>query len=1139
MWDLRAIQAHPELVLALRTWEWSRGFDRRTLGRARGYLSPKHLLEMDVVEAMDSVLVYAVFRGNHGTDYDTFVSFQKSTRNGWSVGSDCDCPVGNACKHAAAILITITSGLEGAGPKGSVFLPKNQLEQWLETVKQATSDPPPAPSRKKKNANFLAYCLRPPSVHYERRFSLSLHVGRFLKSGEVRINDHSRAAADPAKPAKYMAPEDLLPATLYAQLARQTYQTNGVFLEGPQGSLLLQKALETGRLFDLADRNDPKFILRGEVISPEPIWQTGPDGSSTPGFAPPLSDALAFIDCAPPFALLPLAGEEKLTLHELKTEQYSFELLKAWRSGPTLGPKEMATVAKHFKKESPTLPAPVAPKTKTLGKKKPTIHLHLHRANPFAHGGHHLSGKPEPIIGTLTFQYHGHEFTPDLSVEPSGKATFTAATKDSLYTIPRDTAFERDTVLLLVREHAFVPASVIDERIAPNHRSALLPHTPPSGWDAAAADFLHRSVPQLEREGWHITVADEARFEVHHIGHEQWETGLTEDHDQGIDWFRFSASYLTPEGEKQPLLPLLSTFLKTLDFAVLGDSFDEQLSDLGEDHETLLKDPDDPQTFLAFPTTRLLRLAKTLHDLFGTHSPEEPLHRLQAATLADELEMDSSQTLKDLASLGHRLHHLSELPQPKIPKALQATLRDYQLEGFHWMQFLARHSLHGILADDMGLGKTIQTLAHLQAEVSGRRTQKTPSLVIAPTSVVGNWRAEAKKFTPKLKTLLLHGPDRHDDFPRIPEVHLVITSYALLVRDFDLLKEQDFHLLILDEAQYIKNPVSKVSQRVCKLKARHRLSLSGTPLENHLGELWSQMRFLMPGLLGSSETFRQKFRTPIEKHQDARARLNLSSRVAPLILRRTKEAVATELPPKTEILHRIPLNKGQVDLYETLRAAMDDRIRDAIADKGLAKSQIIVLDALLKLRQICCHPQLLNIPAAQQIKNSAKLDFLTNDLLPTLLEEGRRILLFSTFTSMLALIEEHLKKKKIAFSKITGATTNRQAEIDRFQNGEQPIFLISLKAGGTGLNLTAADTVIHYDPWWNPAAENQATDRAYRIGQDKPVFVHKLISEGTIEERIVQLQSQKTKLVEALLSEETSKLNLDKETLANLLAPLA
>ena len=1136
--DLSAFQAQPELASSLRTREWMRIFGPQTLDRARGYLSPDRLLESEVIRTKNSVVVYVVFRGNHGIDYDTSVSFQKQHRRGWSLAGDCDCPVGHTCKHVAAVLLAITSGLEGLPPGSSPDQSDFELDQWLTRVNQSASAPRPIPPPEKEYANFLAYCLKPPTFHYDRRFTLALHVGRFLKSGALRINDKSHAKADPVKPAKYMAPEDLLPATLHSQIVRQSYHYAGAKLSGPQGSILLQKALETGRLYYLPDRDQPQLILPGDPVTPEPVWQTASDGTATPGFALPLSQVLALIEGDPPFALLPHSEGGQLTLHELKTDKHSFDFLEAWQSGPTLRPGQLAKAAKRLKKESPSLPAPVAPKAKTLAPSKPAIRLHLHRANPFSHGGHHLSGKPKPVIGTLAFEYHGHEFRPDLSVEPAGKATFSAATKDTVFTIPRDTAFEREVTLHLVREHRFVPAGVIDDQIAPDHRSAFLPMTPPGEWDAAAAEFLHQSVPLLRDEGWQITVAEEARFDVHEIDPEQLETGLDEDPDQGIDWFRFSASYLTPEGEKQSLLPLLSNFLKTLDFEALGDSFEEQLRDLGEDHKTLLKDPADPQTFLAFPTTRLLRLAKTLHDLFGDHSPEDPLHRLQAATLADELEMDSSQTLKDLAALGHRLHNLKELPQPKVPKALQGTLRDYQLEGFHWMQFLARHSLHGILADDMGLGKTIQTLTHLQAEVSGRRTQKTPSLVIAPTSVVGNWQAEAKKFTPKLKTLLLHGPDRHDDFPRIPQVHLVITSYALLVRDFDQLKEHDFHLIVLDEAQYIKNPVAKVSQRVCKLRARHRLSLSGTPLENHLGELWSQMRFLMPGLLGSSETFRKKFRTPIEKHQDTTARLTLSSRVAPLILRRTKDAVATELPPKTEIRHTIPLNKEQVDLYETVRAAMDERIRDAIADKGLAKSQIVVLDALLKLRQICCHPRLLKIPAAREIKASAKLDFLTADLLPTLLEEGRKILIFSTFTTMLSLIEEHLKKKKVPFSKITGATTKRQAEIDRFQKGDHPVFLISLKAGGTGLNLTAADTVIHYDPWWNPAAENQATDRAYRIGQDKPVFVHKLISEGTIEERIVQLQSQKAKLVEALLSEETSKLQLDQETLGNLLAPL-
>ena len=310
-------------------------------------------------------------------------------------------------------------------------------------------------------------------------------------------------------------------------------------------------------------------------------------------------------------------------------------------------------------------------------------------------------------------------------------------------------------------------------------------------------------------------------------------------------------------------------------------------------------------------------------------------------------------------------------------------------------------------------------------------------------------------------------------------------------------------------------------------------------MENHLGELWSLMRFLMPGFLGDEKTFNTHLRRPIERDRSGDAQLALNRRVSPLILRRTKDQVATDLPEKTTLIHHIDLNKKQTDLYESVRASMDKRVRDAIAAKGLAKSHIIVLDALLKLRQICCHPLLLKLPASRSVTESAKLVYLTEELLPTLLEEGRRILLFSQFTSMLAIIEAHLEKEKIPFLKLTGQTLDRATLVKQFQSGGIPIFLISLKAGGTGLNLTAADTVIHYDPWWNPAAENQATDRAHRIGQTKPVFVHKLVCRGTIEDRILDLQKHKSALVEALLSADTSKLKIDAETLSHLLAPLS
>ena len=471
------------------------------------------------------------------------------------------------------------------------------------------------------------------------------------------------------------------------------------------------------------------------------------------------------------------------------------------------------------------------------------------------------------------------------------------------------------------------------------------------------------------------------------------------------------------------------------------------------------------------------------------------------------------------------------------PAGLQASLRPYQSDGLAWLQFLREYELGGILADDMGLGKTVQTLAHILLEKeAGRLT--APALVVAPTSLMANWQAEAARFAPGLRVLLLHGAERARRFDEIGQHDLVLTTYALLPRDEALLRARRFHLLILDEAQYIKN-AAKAAQTAALLPARHRLCLTGTPLENHLGELWSQFHFLMPGLLGDEKSFNTEFRTPIEKHGDASRNAFLVRRVKPFLLRRTKEEVAKELPPKTEIVREVELAGAQRDLYETVRLAMDEKVREAIASKGLARSQIVILDALLKLRQVCCDPRLVKL-AGHDTRGapSAKLDELM-EMLAELLDEGRKILVFSQFTSMLALIEAELQQRAIAYALLTGDTKDRAGQVAAFQQGEVPLFLISLKAGGVGLNLTAADTVIHYDPWWNPAVENQATDRAHRIGQDKPVFVYKLIAKGTLEEKIQELQRKKAELADAVLAGGAAQdLALTQADLQAILAPL-
>ena len=638
--------------------------------------------------------------------------------------------------------------------------------------------------------------------------------------------------------------------------------------------------------------------------------------------------------------------------------------------------------------------------------------------------------------------------------------------------------------------------------------------------DAFWHQFRGEMVSKLEGLGWQITVSDNVGHHVHEADPAKWESSL-DSGDGG--WFSLSVGF-DVGGQRYDLLPILA--------GLLENDFLEETLDRPDNGHIYAPLPDGDA--LKLPIGRVRKILNHLSALIDPKFPDKArLHALDAASLAGlgGLGID---TPPHLAELAAKLKDFSGIDPVPTASGLQATLRDYQLAGFHWMQFLARHGLHGILADDMGLGKTLQTLAHILTEKQSGHSRGLPTLVIAPTSVVPNWRAEALRFTPSLRVLVLNGPERKKYYRSIPHADIVLTSFALLQRDIDKLAAVPFHLVVLDEAQYIKNPRSQVAQAACKLDARNRLCLSGTPIENHLGELWSLMNFLVPGFLGTEDAFNKRFRTPIEKDGDLERNAILKSRVAPLILRRTKDQVAKELPPKTELVHLIELNTGQKDLYETVRATMNKRVREAIAARGIEQSQIVFLDALLKLRQICCHPKLLPEDYSNDVIESAKLDFLT-ELLAVLIEEGRRILLFSQFTTMLALIEAHLVKEKIPYLKLTGASKDRGKLVEDFQNGKAPVFLISLKAGGTGLNLTAADTVIHYDPWWNPAAEAQATDRAYRIGQNNPVFVHKLLCQDTVEERIHKLQQDKGKLAAGILADADISNRLDAATVRALL----
>lgn len=648
--------------------------------------------------------------------------------------------------------------------------------------------------------------------------------------------------------------------------------------------------------------------------------------------------------------------------------------------------------------------------------------------------------------------------------------------------------------------------------------------------EIASPDHWLALLPRLANEG--IQVEFDTSFPIEVLPPaEKW---VAEIDDSAAHWFDISLGIVV-NGKRIDLLPILRRALSDPSFPLKPSAHEA-------DDATWLA-PLDERRRLPLPLKRVRALIAPLLEWLENSSSASNghlrLHRAQVSVV-DELTRGTGlpwhggELLREeIANL--RQHHHVAAPPP----GFLATLRPYQQEGLAWLDFLAKAGLGGILADDMGLGKTVQVLAHVLAQHQTQTApQRLPTLVIVPTSLVANWRAEAARFTPELRVLVLHGSARESQFKFIPTHDLIITTYPLLVRDRETLLNYQFGLLVLDEAQMIKNAHTQTAKVVREIKATRHLAMTGTPLENHLGELWAQFDAIEPGLLGNERQFTRVYRTPIEKHADVDTQAILNRRIAPLLLRRRKQDVLKDLPPKTEILRMVELEDAQRELYETLRLAQHDRVREALEHRGLGQSGIIVLDALLKLRQVCCDPRLVKLDAARGIEASAKLDVLL-ELLDQLIAEDRRVLVFSQFTEMLDLIAAALSEKNVAYLMLTGQTKARAPLVERFQRGEVPVFLVSLKAGGVGLNLTAADTVIHYDPWWNPAVEAQASDRVHRIGQHQPVFVYKLICSGTVEEKIMALQTRKAQLATAVFEGgSTQTLRFDEKDLAELFGPM-
>lgn len=467
-----------------------------------------------------------------------------------------------------------------------------------------------------------------------------------------------------------------------------------------------------------------------------------------------------------------------------------------------------------------------------------------------------------------------------------------------------------------------------------------------------------------------------------------------------------------------------------------------------------------------------------------------------------------------------------------MPTGFDGELRPYQKAGYDWMRFLADYSFGGCLADDMGLGKTVQTLALLQHQKEKNPDQ--PSLLIMPTSLIYNWQIEALKFAPELKVLVYTGIQRDKDPSQFAQYNLVITSYGITRIDIDILADFYFNYIVLDESQAIKNQGSQIAKSVRQLKSRHRLILTGTPLENSTMDLWSQMHFINPGLLGDAKYFKDQFQIPIEKKGDLDKTKRLNAIVKPFVLRRQKSQVAKDLPEKFENIKYSQMSEAQEAYYEEVKSGFRNEIMGAMGKKGAKKSNLLLLQGLSKLRQIANHPKMVD---PDYTGDSGKMEDI-HYMLEEAISEGHKVLIFSQFVKHLSLVRNHLDEQNIPFSYLDGSTQNRQAEVERFQNTpDLKVFLISLKAGGLGLNLTEADYVFLLDPWWNPAVEAQAVDRAHRIGQSRSVFTYKFITRNSVEEKILKLQKNKLKLATDLIHiEESFVKQLSNSDISELLA---
>lgn len=1132
------------------------------------YRSQK-VLSLDIDPAGDHWVLMGEVQGTQRTPYEVSIDMAitpQGTVAYWD--SDCDCPVGGNCKHGVALMLKAAyQGLPllGLGAdavealKTAPATPSpEQIEAlrlaavarvaeaarqdaeakllgWLQEMDRANGLAAPAPNQgtpygsdgntaNERPEQFL-YLLTvhggnspKPQLQMEAVVSYPKVTGGWAKPKAIKTPPYKGQAVYDRATAVDHEVLELIRAMPNTQNFRYSYGYSASAVpQGQVGLLALQQAASTGRLFLDDGKGGPGPVLHwGPTQALRWEWHEVPSlNSLEPSWAlrAKMADSAAKL-CLnqPPLYLDAAQG----VCGQVSAEGIPPAQLEVLLKAPPLKAEALKKHQAELVQRLGQVPMPpVLQQLTPLQGITPTSCLHLSPTLP----------EDAPTLGmiqaVLRFDYAGHRGW----WAGQGNAVVVENTQGR-FLLHRDSEAEFDAISRLMD---------LGLRAADAGQFGIPGNQSQQPW----LHWADNDYAVLKDAGFEVTLDEALQHWITHADALDVRLQAQGEDEATSPWFDLSLG-MEINGQRHNILPWLPDLI-----AAAANSPLDPDTGLPNIPPFVYLPSSLSKGFIRLPTEALKPWMAALLELVGDRAHDFtgdslPLSRLDAmrttAALGDGVAWDGAQHLREMVQ---RLSGHTALPEVAVPASVQASLRPYQQQGLNWLQFLREYGLGGILADDMGLGKTLQTLAHIQVEKdAGRLT--SPALIIAPVSLMGNWRKEAERFCPQLRTLVIHGKDRHGVAASMAEHDIVIAPYSLLQRDKERWLEAQWHLVVLDEAQNIKNTSTHAAQVVGQLQTRHRLCLSGTPMENHLGEIWSLFHFLMPGFLGSQQRFKDVFRHPIEKQGDPERMDQLRARITPFMLRRTKKLVASELPPKVETVMRVELAGQQADLYETIRLGMEKTVREALNSKGLAKSQITILDALMKLRQVCCDPSLLKLPAAQKVKTSAKLEQLM-ELLPEMVAEGRRVLLFSQFTSMLTLIEAELKKRNLAWTKLTGQTHNREAAIEAFTSGAAPIFLISLKAGGVGLNLPQADTVIHYDPWWNPAAENQATDRAHRIGQTQSVFVYKLVAQGTIEERILALQERKAALADSMYQGATGRKQplFTEGDLAELLRPLS